>query len=277
MKRILFYALIIFLFNAVFLPQAYCARSGDTNTVEAFKPAPYNFVPVPPLANEIKSEKVQMAGTEMIIILYSSESPFREIAKFYRERMPREGWEEVSPGLVGDSLIFKKTEEMVNIKNLPSFNPKETVFSLSKGRIPSAEEVAESGGSNIEFKDIPLYPNATDIPFSSMRTPGKEQTGYSTTDSVEKVLRFYSEKLPAYGWTIESQMPLNDYKGGDLRNCPDCQKLPKEALDRYKSSSVKMAALNISKDGKLCFISCTQVQQSNQVEQNTLISISCNR
>lgn len=274
MKKMLICTFIVLLFNFAFLFQAHC-QWGDT--AEGFKAVPYYFVPLPPLTSEIKSEKAQMAGTELTITLYSSELSFKEIVKFYRERMTRDGWEELSPHSIGQGMIFKKSGEMVNIQNLPAQDPKKIVFSLSRGNIQSLETTGESSLSEVEFKDIPVYPNATSVPFSSIRTSVKEQMGYTTTDSVEKVMQFYREKLPAYGWKIENEMPLNEYNAQNMEDCPNCEKLPAESLAKFKDSSMKMAALNATKQGKSCYVGCTQVQLPNQAEQQAIIFISCSR
>lgn len=258
--------------NLIVLLPAYCAWE-DT------------MVPLPPGAREIKQEKTQMVGNEFTITIYASELPFAEIARFYRERMAREGWEDIlsdekikaslQPGFSSQALIFKKDNRMINIQNLPSGNPQETTFSLCRGN-SQALGTGEPQVSEVEFKDIPVYPNAIAAPLSSMRTATREQLGYTTSDSAEAVMQFYREKLPFSGWVIQNELPLNEYAGTQA-DCPACAELPAETIAKIKNSSMKMAALNATRQGKSCYIGATEMSLPEGQGQKTIISISCGR
>jgi hypothetical protein len=183
----------------------------------------------------------------------------------------------VKNNFFAQALIFKKENEMLNIQNLPSADPQETRFSLSRGNIQTLK-TGEPQISEVEFRDIPLYPNAELAPLSSMRTPTKEQLGYTTSDSVEKVMQFYREKLLLSGWVIENELPLSEYSGAqDLANCPECQKLSPETLTKIQGSSMRMAALNATRQGKSCYIGATEMSLPDSSAEKTVISISCSR
>jgi hypothetical protein len=282
-KKIFIIAVLLFIFPL----SAYCEGG---NPLEGLKIIPYyTTVPIPPTTRQIQQEKTQMMGNEFTITIYASELSFKEIAQFYRERLGREGWEDMANNeklknlgktdFFTQTLIFKKADEMINIQNLPSADPQETRFSLGRGNIQSLR-AGEPEVSKVEFKDIPAYPNATAAPLSSMRTSTKEQTGYMTSDSVEMVMQFYRDKLSISGWQIESELPLNDFSGAQsLENCPGCEKLPSATMAKIQGSSMKMVAFNITKQGKSCYLGATEmsIPGGGSSDAKTIISISCNK
>jgi hypothetical protein len=98
----------------------------------------------------------------------------------------------------------------------------------------SAPEYSEGGGvitfqggckTPENFGDIPIYPGCEQI----MKVTGDEsfngQPGildhrqYLTSDSVEKVISFYKEKMPGNGWTeedwYESTINMGTYNKGE--------------------------------------------------------------
>ena len=81
-----------------------------------------------------------------------------------------------------------------------------------EGQTESGEKfMAQLGGEVIlpaTFpKDLPLYPNA--VPFSAMETGGGASFLSLNSDAqAPDVYKFYKEKLPASGWTIENEVNL---------------------------------------------------------------------
>jgi hypothetical protein len=84
----------------------------------------------------------------------------------------------------------------------------------------------QGGGKNPEnFGDIPIYPGCEQL----MKVAGEEdmngQPGiidhrmYVTSDSVEKVVSYYKEKMPGNGWTeeswYESSINMGTYNKGE--------------------------------------------------------------
>jgi len=265
-------AIIVLLFILPFF-----AYAGWQESVEGLKATPYYMIPLPPLTREVKQEKTQILGNEFNLTLYTTQSSFDEVTKFYRERLSREGWEEVSNASLPQALIFRKDDELINLQNIPSANARETMYSLGRGNIQSIKS-GESQLAEIEFRDLPVYPRAAPIPLGSMRTATKEQIGYTTLDSPERVMQFYREKLPLFGWDIVNEMPLEQYNGTDkLDNCPECQKLPPEALADVKSSSMRIAAFNITKQGKSCHIGAAEIALPGNSGIETIISINCSK
>lgn len=61
-------------------------------------------------------------------------------------------------------------------------------------------------------KDVPLYPGASTM--FSATTPQGMQVGLKTKDGVDKVVRFYQEKIKAADWQIDTSM--NSQEGGML-------------------------------------------------------------
>ncbi len=251
--------------------------AGWQESVEGLKATPYYMIPLPPATLEVMQEKTQILGNEFNLTLYATQSSFEEITQFYRERLGREGWEEVVNASLPQALIFKKADEVINLQNIPSANAQETMFSLGRGNIQSIKS-GESQFAEIEFKDLPVYPRAAPIPLGSMRTAAKEQLGYTTLDSPEAVMQFYREKLPLFGWEIANEMPLEQYNSPDkLDNCPECQKLPAEALANVKGGSMRMAAFNITKQGRSCHIGAAEIALPNNSGTETVISINCSK
>ena len=97
-------------------------------------------------------------------------------------------------------------------------------------RIPDSEgggDITFQGGGKTpeNFGDIPIYPGCEQV----MKVTGEEdmngQPGildhrmYITSDSVEKVISFYKEKMPGNGWTeeswYESTLNMGTYNKGE--------------------------------------------------------------
>lgn len=79
-----------------------------------------------------------------------------------------------------------------------------------EGQTQSGDEFKAQIGGEVTLpatfpEDFPLYPNA--VPFSAMETGGGSTFVSLDSDAQPPdVYRFYKEKLPASGWTIESEL-----------------------------------------------------------------------
>jgi hypothetical protein len=97
-------------------------------------------------------------------------------------------------------------------------------------RIPDSEgggNVTVQGGVKIpeNFGDIPVYPGCEQVMKVSAEEDMNGQPGildhrmYITSDSVEKVVSYYKEKMPANGWTeeswYESSINMGTYNKGE--------------------------------------------------------------
>jgi hypothetical protein len=85
--------------------------------------------------------------------------------------------------------------------------------------------VAAGGKTPENFGDIPIYPGSSQL---SKVTGDEEMSGqpgildirmYSTSDSSDKVVSFYKDKMPANGWTedswYESTINMGSYSKGE--------------------------------------------------------------
>lgn len=263
MKRVFFPLILALSLVFIFLAQADC----DWQEYRA---------PVPVLTQQLRQETNRIMGNDFAITIYSSELPFAEIAKFYQERLSRDGWESIAAGSFPEGLIFKREDEMLNIQRLPAENPQETVFSLSRGKVgPFTGEMPQA--EEKEFQDLPVYPNAKSAPLSSLQSASGDLIGYTTADSPEEVLEFYRQQLPQYGWQIENEMPLTDYGMDGTGVCPGCEKLSPEISKKIQGSVLIIGALQARKAGKNCNIGATETLMQGSAEKETIISIKCNR
>lgn len=247
------------------------------------------IVPVPAYAEEVNKETSQIMGSNCLITIYDTTLPFAEIAKFYRQRLGADGWQDISQDknvmqsvkvdLFSDMLIFKKGDDVVNIQNL-SIGGK-TSFSVGRGRLAFSPEIQESQKLKVEnyaqTKDIPVYPHASLDTLSTFNTSLGEQWGYMTSDSAETVLDFYRQNMLAKGWKIEREMPIAEqaYNPKDLENCPKCRKLQPQ-LDantqtQLLNTSVKLGSLQFRKDGQVCTIAATEILSPGN--NNTIVSV----
>jgi len=242
--------------------------------------------PLPSAAEELSREQMQLMGGDFTITIYATELSFKEITKFYQEKLLQNGWEDISKdeklkqlanaGLFSKSLFFKNNDEVITIQNLPNPQaPRETRFSLARGRprfLRSDLGEEEPEPEHRELKDIPVYPGATMEPFSSIRTQGRIQVGYTTSDNIEQVIQFYREELPVYGWEIEEELPVMEYDSQDLTQCAECKKMPASLQSELKDSAMRMQGLRISKDSRACIIGISEFSSSGAAPE-TLISI----
>lgn len=276
MKKIILVALLTLLCGSNFLACAFA------DWQEPF--------PLPSSVEELSSEEMQLMGGDFTVTVYTSDLSFKEIAKFYKEKLPQSGWEDVSKnekvkqlasgGLFSSLLLFEKGEEFITIQNLPNLQaPRQTRFSLARGNprfLKSDLEEAEPEPEPIELKDLPVYPAAVMEPFSSMRTQDRIQVGYTTPDSIEPVIQFYQEKLPVYGWEIDDELPVTEYGSPDLAQCAECKKIPASLQNELKDSAMRMQAFKVNKASQACIIGLSEFSSSGEAPE-TLISISCSR
>jgi len=242
-------------------------------------------IPVPSSTKEVRKQKMQLMGSDFTTTIYASKLSFKQVADFYSKRLAKDSWQDlfsdknikkhVDSSVFPNQLIFKKGDEMITITYLPTSTlAGETRFSLSQGKIsfPQEPEEQEPTVEAMEAIDIPVYPNAKPISFSSS---GNKPLGYTTSDSAEEVLQFYRNKMSLYRWTLEEEMlPVQqEINPQDLEKIPQYGQLPPAAIERIKSLSIKMGHLVFKKGKKTCMVGVTEMSGPDFSENKSVISI----
>jgi len=232
-------------------------------------------LPVPSGAEELKKEKIELAGREGEVIVYSSRLSFKEITNFYRINLVNSSWKEVPMG--NSMVVFQKDDDLVTIK-LKSETNKTQYLVIKNKTLPSGEEFENLKRKKAaeKFADIPDYPGAEINPFASVG----HRKGYTTKDSAEKVLSFYDDKMTARGWEVVDVVPLSsqEYISPGLEDTPEykkiLEKLPKDTEDKFKDAYMNIGQIKFIKDNKICFVRVNQkVLPSNQTGNRTLITV----
>lgn len=284
MKKGLFLLMLVFLGGIIFSLPAEASWQEAIEEITAYQ------VPLPAATKEAQQEKAQLAGGDFLIKIYTSDLSFAEIAKFYQTRLAQNGWEDISKhkraeAVAGsdyfkNTLIFKKGQELLTIQNLQASGKNTTSFSISKGRpafLKSPEEQAVV--NEVEFKDIPVYPNGKLYPLSSIQTAGRKQVAYVTADNLDTVIQFYRRELSAVGWQIVDELPVIASSEADLKDYPQIEKLPVPAdvKKAIKGSSMRMEALQAKKGKETCTIGVSEIDIPASSRKQTTISINCLR
>lgn len=268
MKRAI--VLIAVVLSFVFSPDAYCQGIG---------------IGVPSSTKEVRKQKMQIMGSDFTTTIYTSKLSFKQIADFYSRRLTKDGWQDlfsdknikkhIGSGALPNQLIFKKGDEMITISYLPTSTlAGETRFSLGQGKMSFSESAEEEKPAvkATEAIDIPVYPNATPFSFGSSDS---KPLGYTTSDSAEKVLQFYRNKMLLHRWVLEEEVPptQQEIDPQDLEKIPQYGQLPPSAIERVGSLSIKMGYLSFKKGKRVCMIGVTEMSGPNSSENKTVISI----
>lgn len=252
------------------------------------------IIPVPAGAEEIRKETSQIMGNDCLITIYETPLSFKEVAKFYRQRLGADDWQDITQDKkflqnfrmnpFSDTLIFIKGDNLVNVQNLTMAGGAKRVFSVGQTKADYSAEAQEQQKLEVQHdaqtKDIPIYPNATLDNLSTYANALGQQWGYVTSDSAESVLNFYRQNMPAKGWKIEQEMPATAEQTGEhinqeFRDCPKC----KQILSQFKpdtktkllNSTVKMGSIQFRKDGQFCIIAATETEALGS--KNTIIAV----
>lgn len=268
-------AIIIFVLSLVYPLIAYCA-----------------WLPVPSSTQELRRDRQELMGNDIIVTIYQSDLSFDEIAEFYKERLGASGWQEItadktitkdlSRGAFSKLSIFQKDDNMITISYLPTSEiVGKTRYSLTQGKFSFPEDAGEKEKIKLEeygnTKGIPAYPNATLVPFASAKTFSGRQWAYNTSDTPESVLGFYREKMSAYGWELDQQIPItkDSYNPQDLEKVPQYKELKAELSssmqNRLSNTSMRLGSLKFRKNNEVCIIAVTEITSLSGI--NTQISI----
>jgi len=246
--------------------------------------------PVPAGAKEAAKEKAYMLGSDFIITVYDFHGPFDEVAKFYLRRLTQDGWEQMASDekvarelaaqkLPAPPLMFRKGEDTIIVANLGG-PPGGIKFSVSRGALYYFK--AKKGQTllepeDIQFKDIPVYPQASLVPLSSIVTPLRRQVGFSTNEPLAQVVKFYKQKLPLAGWRIVDELPMTDYDPKVLQDCPNCGNLSKDTLAAAKGLSLESTGIKAVKGQEVCIIGVSASKAAGRGMGETRISITVSK
>lgn len=247
-----------------------------------------------PLNTElVSSETRRIAGSEMEFTYYASTQNQERIKDFYRSKLTNTGWKEkellkdlqkipnfqIEPSLTNafaQNLLFEKDGEALIITFLPEgvSQDNKTRFTIAQGKMdfqtPVSEEADFSPQLLKESKNdvAPTYPDASLIALSEDDTSLKAT--YSAQDSVERVDRFYKDRMPAYGWVLTDETPLHKIESAAPGQkaiselCPSCAQLGVE----IKPVEIFYAELDFSNaQGDTCSIGLSQVITDTQLKE----------
>lgn len=240
-------------------------------------------IPVPPNTKQEKQETRRIAGAEYNFTYYSSQSSLQELKDFYRHRLAAAGWNEQqlgkqidraqlpNSGLNADylkqaleaNLIFQKEKDTLIINFIPEkFSEEGKVkFTVCLGKIEesSLTSIKETPFPELVAKPkkdvFAVYPGASLINLNEACASLK--ANYFTKDDIDKVANFYDAKMADYGWSKESEKPI-ETSAMQGAPCPTCPKTSDNMKD-FEVLGLQMYFVNAK--GDRCTIGIGQVKQ----------------
>ena len=236
----------------------------------------YPKIPTPPQTQKVETQKMQMGEVEFVTHFYTSELSFEEIKNFYINTLIKKGWKLLKPPLEDEDLkrkmqnilTFTKEEWICTISYLP-LEENHTNYSVSIGKKPSSkpESSLYKKTSSIDISlYVPVYPYSKRISFTS--TSRGFIAGYTSGDSIEKIYKFYEERMPNFGWELEEALPPISKKV-DTDSCPYCSQAGLKG-----SYTTVIASLRYTKNTQeTCIIGLTKIIGAN-IPEEVIITIS---
>jgi len=219
---------VSFLILSLLMPAAFvCARQG------------LDFeVPLPAATRFLDSKDFSFAGKNIRSLLYKSKESPAVIRAYYQRVMLEQGFRNLSASQeqFKDRVLLKFQKEDLVLRIALTPKPEGTEIVISKYLEPSGSLPLEK--SKPSLKDSLFALPKEDMPGEDLifiprppqgiRWQGSRQganaiLSYGTPIPAEKLVSFYKEKMPAYGWQLENESAA------------------KEALDTYKGSGGEKA------------------------------------
>lgn len=184
-------------------------------------------IPLPPDAEQIGLRESKTGPISSIFINYKTSMDKNKLINFYRKELVKAGWTEKST----PALHFLKNDSFFTIKILPvRVSDNKTAFTIIRGNIPNEDMLNEGKKDKPDIVNfMPIYPNAKQSYLWD--SPTGALAGYKTQDKIEDVVNFYKSKMPAYGWVLQSDMPVQENKFTE--GCASCNK--KSQKDKSKT------------------------------------------
>jgi len=233
-------------------------------------------LPVPAKTEKMKEEKRLVGGTEYIFTYYSSSLEPAGVKDFYRTKLTALGWQErdfkadleniktmaaIRPDafskMLEQNLIFIKENKRIIISFIPEgasgATDKRIKFSVCVG-----DASIPKGGQKGSVPELltkpkrevaPVYPGAKLV--RATEDERISRLAYLSGDKMEKIARFYKDKMPALGFSLVNEKPFEEISGKDTmpKDCPTCaQKSPvpmKIAIHKLSFMNAKRDTCNI--------------------------------
>lgn len=197
------------------------------------------LVPAPPQSTVIKSENLQSQlnnqNVDTEIIHYISPQSARKIVSFYKRTLKGAGWEVLSEIIQGPIAMISLTKDNRISANITARNQEgsgseiyvSVAQTLQKAIVPDSRTIennqfmqfglaADATGRDPVW--APRYPGAVRRMYREDKQTGQIMVVYAATEPVEKVVRFYTERMPNRGWWLKNNVGLERIPGFGLGN-----------------------------------------------------------
>ena len=210
--------------------------------------------------SEILDKSIEKGSYE--IYSYRSKLPRETISNFYREMLSRQGWEEtfLSDPYSTDLFYFSKDNARLSLNFNPSTDPNLVYYDIKVDYLNFITKREENIFRKVSLPQrldfIPTYPGSEQIEVE--KSSREISAVYLASGSPENVKNFYIKEMPALGWELIDQGPID----GDT--FPDREKL---LSDPYLSSQIENSIEDIRTTGtilmfgktkKSCFVTVSQ-------------------
>jgi hypothetical protein len=175
------------------------------------------YLPVPAKTKAVREETRLIGAEEYLFTYFTSELTLSDLKVFYRSRLPASGWteSEPSPGMEKvkqETLFFKKGDEEIAFNFTPSVDGGKARFILCQKAASSFKEGEKSAIPELLTRPkkevVPVYPQAKLV--SNMEREGSARLTYCSTDKIEAIAQYYRNKLPALGFSLVGEDPLQE-------------------------------------------------------------------
>lgn len=185
------------------------------------------LVPAPPQSVIMNTQNMPAAtyskDVETKVTSYISAKSAKEIIRFYKRSLKDDGWtllSEIAKGPIAILALGKDNNKVVaSITVQDSSDGGSNVYvavAQELGEGPASDAYAIGSVGEAPGKDpnwAPAYPGAIRRMYNEDKQTGQVTVVYAANDSVEQVVKFYSERMPNSGWWLKDKVSLEKIAG----------------------------------------------------------------
>jgi hypothetical protein len=228
-------------------------------------------VPIPWGAKLIREDTAVVGGgEERHIVSYQTKASKEELFKYYLKEMPLRGYSLFMNG--EQNMIFTKGEEMVVIVVPPPMDSK-TSFMITTASTKRAEGQGNPYSTEAKCEPIPsvpVYPGATCVNSTRLKSGASSSAAYSTEDSGGAVLDFYRAQMPRYDWKLEKEIDIEEVMLRAMRDERTVAMTPEQKKAIHDFYGDAQGVFFINQKGNGCSI---QVMNNPAVKGGSLVNI----
>lgn len=220
----------------------------------------WDTLPLPGQTALLKEDEMIMNNQKIKTIHCRSSLSQEDIRSFYLRFLPGLGWSEDCPecsqGKKDNApLSFTKVDTKISIIIIPIPIGKkgENDIIIAMSKLKEEAQKGEGSDEEPEGKDlsfVPRYPQSKRVSSLEYNASQKAMLTYSSLDGADKILDFYRQNMPDYGWNLLDES--------------DFQDLPAELKEMQGQFKLEGGALIFKGPRGECIVSVSETPQEGE-------------